>query len=97
MPVASAIAALVLLKAPLDERGRARFLLFGVSAATASRVVFGLAYGRITTPYSILAVPGLAATAAVLALDVLPRRATFPRGARVFLFGVFLAAAGLAI
>ena len=40
------------------------------SAATASRVAFGLAYGRITTPYSILAVPGLAATAAVLALEV---------------------------
>ena len=97
MPVASALAALALLKAPLDERGRARFLLFGFSAATASRVVFGLAYGRITTPYSVLAVPGLAATAAVLALDVLPRRATFPRGSRVFLFGVFVAAAILAI
>ncbi|MEO8433247.1 MAG: hypothetical protein ABI592_17225 [Acidobacteriota bacterium] len=97
MPALSAVAALLLLRAPLDARGRARFLLFAFSAAAASRVLFGLAYGRITTPYSVLAFPGLAATAAVLALDVLPLRAAFPRGAKAFVAGVFGAGAILAI
>ena len=69
MPVAAAVAALLLLRSPLDAGGRARFLLFAFSAACASRVLLGVAYGARTTPYAILAVPGLAAAAAVLVVD----------------------------
>jgi hypothetical protein len=62
-------------------------LLFAFSAAAASRVALGVLYGALTTPYTILAVPGLAASAAVLVLDVLARRtsnaAAFRRAAAV--------------
>jgi hypothetical protein len=97
LPLVVAGAALLLLRAPLDRRARARFLLFGFAALAGSRVVFGLAYGRITTPYSILAFPALVAAASVLAMDVLAVRLPFPGGARAFLFAVFLGAAGVAI
>ncbi|MEP6769597.1 MAG: hypothetical protein ABJC61_13070 [Acidobacteriota bacterium] len=97
MPLLCAVAALLLLRTPLDARGRAKFLLFAFAAAAASRVLFGLAYGRVTTPYSVLVFPGLAATAAVLAMDGVAKRAPWPRGARALFAGVFLSAAALAI
>ncbi len=97
MPVAAAIGAALLLRSPLDPRTRARFFLFGFAAATASRVLFGLAYGRVTTPYSILVFPGLAAAAAVLAIDGLASRAAWPRGARVLLASAFFFAGALAL
>ncbi|MEP7132270.1 MAG: hypothetical protein ABI914_03845, partial [Acidobacteriota bacterium] len=97
MPLLCAIAALVLLRAPLDPRGRSKFLLFAFAAAAASRVLLGLAYGRVTTPYSILVFPGLAAAAAVLAIDGVAFRVPWPRGARVLFSSVFLAAGAVAL
>jgi hypothetical protein len=97
LPLVAAAAAILLLRAPLDRCARARFFLFGFAALAGSRVVFGLAYGRITTPYSVLAFPGLAAAAAVLAMDVFAVRLPFPGGARAFLFAVFLGASGVTI
>jgi hypothetical protein len=78
MPLLAALATVWILRRPLDASGRARCLLLGFSAAVASRVFLGLAYGAVTTPYSILAVPGLAASAAVLLLDRLPVRLSAP-------------------
>ena len=96
-PLASALAAAWLLRAPLDERGRARFLLFGFAALASARVAGNVAYGFVTTPYAILALPALAAASAVLVLDVLaPRLArpvVFRRAAAAALLA--LAAAGL--
>jgi hypothetical protein len=97
MPVVAALATLALLRSPLDPAGRARFLLFGFSAACASRVLLGLAYGARTTPYSILALPGLAACAAVLVLDRLPRRLGAPGNFRRLVAVVFLALAVVAV
>src|SRR5262245_27557554 len=74
MPIVSAAAALVVLRQPLGDTGRARWLLFGFSAASAVRVLFGLRYGAIPTPYSILVFPGLAATACVLTVDLFAER-----------------------
>ena len=73
-PLLAALAALALLRSPLGERDdtrRARWLLFGFSALAAVRVAGHVAYGFVTTPYAILALPGLAASASVLLLDVL--------------------------
>ena len=96
-PLAAALAAAWLLRSPLDERGRARFLLFGFAALASARVAGNVAYGFVTTPYAILALPALAAASAVLVLDVLaPRLArpvVFRRAAAAALLA--LAAAGL--
>lgn len=97
MPVAAGLAALSLLRAPLDAAGRARWLLYGLAAAGGARVVLGLAYGARTTPYSILAVPGLAAAAAVLLVDRLPRRLPAPEAFRRLVAVVFLALAVFAV
>jgi hypothetical protein len=97
MPVAAAMAALLLLRCPLEEAGRARWLLFGFSAACGLRVLLGLTYGARTTPYSILAVPGLAACAAVLALDLLPRRLPSAGAFRRLVAVVFLCLAVVAV
>jgi hypothetical protein len=74
MPLIALAAAGAELRRPLDANGRAAFLLFAFSALFGSRVLLGLAYGAYTTPYAILALPGLCATAAVLVLDRLPGR-----------------------
>ena len=98
MPLVAAASALALAaRGPRDERERARLLLFAFSALLASRVALNLAYGFVTTPYSILALPGLAASAAVLGLDVLAPRAARPAALRRALAAGFLAlaAAGL--
>ncbi len=97
LPLISAVAALWLLRRPLDPAGRAGFLLFGFSAAVASRVLFGLAYGVQTTPHSILAFPGLAASAAVLVLDWLPRRLPAGETVRRLVAVVWLAFCPVAI
>ncbi len=97
IPVLCVFAAVLLLRAPLDGRARARFFLFAFAAAAASRVLFGLAYGRVTTPYSILVFPGLAAAAAVLTIDGIAFRAAWPKGARALFASVFLSAAALAV
>jgi len=89
MPLVAAAGAVALLRRPLDAAGRARFLLFGFSGLTAMRVVLGLAYGSRTTPYSILVLPGLAASAAVLLLDVAARRSAHPLAWRRVVTGVF--------
>ena len=93
MPLVAAAGALLLLRFRLDVMARARFLLFAFSALVASRVVLGVAYGYRTTPYAILALPGLAACAAVLAIDGVARRATRPLAWRRTTAGVFFAMA----
>ncbi|MBC8645743.1 MAG: hypothetical protein H7X85_01160, partial [Thermoanaerobaculia bacterium] len=96
-PLAAAIAAVALLRRPLNETGRARFLLFGFAAAMGSRVLLGLTYGAFTTPYSILALPALISTAAVLVLDVLAARIPRPAPFRRAIAVVFLALAVLGV
>ena len=93
MPLVALAGAAALLRLRLDAATRARFLLFGFSGLVAMRVLLGLAYGHRTTPYSILALPGLAACAAVLALDVAARRASRPRAWRRAVSGAFAALA----
>jgi hypothetical protein len=81
MPIVTLSAAAFALRSPLAGASRASFLLFAFSGLFATRVVIGLTYGAYTTPYSILALPGLAATAAVLVIDRLSLRF---RDARAF-------------
>jgi hypothetical protein len=97
MPAVAGAAALWQLRRPLDSAGRARWLLFAFAAACASRVILGLTYGAVTTPYSILAVPGLSACAAVIVLDLLPRRLAGPGTFRRLIAVVLLALAVVAI
>ena len=96
-PIAAVLAALWLLRSPLDERGGARWMLFGFAALVGVRVAGNVAYAFVTTPYAILALPGLTASASVLVLDVLaprlPRPAVFRRAVAAAL--IALAAAGL--
>jgi len=97
LAAAAAAAALLFRRGRLDETGRARWLLFGFAALASVRVAGNVAYAYVTTPYAVLALPALAASAAVLVLDVLaPRlasRAAFRRAAAAALLA--LAAAGL--
>jgi hypothetical protein len=74
LPLVAAVAAAVAwLRRPLSSpRDRARFLLFAWSAAEAGRVVLNLTVGPKISPYATLPLPGLLATAALLAFDVLP-------------------------
>ncbi len=97
LPIVALLAALFCLRLPLEDGRRAQFLLFAFSAAFSSRVIFGLAYGARTTPYSVLAFPGLAATASVLSLDLLARRLPNPEAARRLLALVFAALSFLAV
>jgi 4-amino-4-deoxy-L-arabinose transferase-like glycosyltransferase len=81
--VAAAAAAVVLLRRwPPGGRERARFLLFGFSAALASRVVFDLSLGPRMGPYTALPLPGVLATVAVLAFDGLAPRLPDPAAFR---------------
>jgi hypothetical protein len=72
-------------------------MLFGFSALVAMRVAGNVAYGFVTTPYTILALPGLAASASVLLLDVLAPRLSRPPAFRRAVAAALLAlaAAGL--
>ena len=93
MPIVAVAAAAALLRRPLDAAARARFLLFGFAGLAALRVLLGLSYGFRTTPYSILALPGLAASAAVLALDVAARGSARRPAWRRAVTGLFAALA----
>jgi hypothetical protein len=99
VPLAAALAALWLLssRSPLDETGRARALLFGFAALSSLRVAGNLAYGFVTTPYSILALPAITAAVSVLGIDVLAPRLIHPRVFRrvAAAMALALAAAGL--
>src|SRR5205823_3167132 len=97
LPLVSAAAALALLRTPLDGAGRSRWLLFGFSSIVSVRVLLGLRYGAITTPYSVLAFPGLAAVAAVLTIDLLAGRSAARPMMRRFLAAVFIAVSVIAL
>ncbi len=97
LPIIAAAAALAMLRSPLDGAGSARWMLFGFSAAVSARVLLGLRYGATTTPYSILVFPGLAATAAVLTLDLLAEKSPARRMTRRFLAVVFVALSAVAL
>lgn len=97
LPIIAAAAAFAMLRSPLDGARRARWMLFGFSAAVSARVLLGLRYGAISTPYSILVFPGLAATAAVLTLDLLAEKLPTRRMTRRFLAAVFVALSAVAL
>jgi hypothetical protein len=73
LPVLALVAALgtglELLRGPLAEPERSRFLLFSFSGLVALRVLLGLSVGPRMSCYTPIALPGLLATAAILALD----------------------------
>src|SRR5262249_39128611 len=91
LPLTAAVAAAILffVRRPLAGRNRARFLLFGFSAALGVRVVLGLSLGRRMGPYAALPLPGLLATAAVLAFDGLAPRLPDPVAFRRRLAALF--------
>lgn len=97
MPIVAVLAAVLAWRGPAGVVARARFLLFGFSALVGLRVLLGLTYGYRTTPYSVLALPGLAAVAAVLVFESLAPRAGRPDAFRRCAAAVFaaLALAGL--
>jgi 4-amino-4-deoxy-L-arabinose transferase-like glycosyltransferase len=77
--IALAATAVVLLRRwPPGGPERARFMLFGFGAALASRVVLDLGLGPRMGPYAALPLPGVLATAAVLAFDGLAPRLPEP-------------------
>jgi len=78
LPLVAIVAAFARLARPLEERSRAQFLLFFFSAAVAVRVLFGVALGPRMSSYVAPALPGLLATAAVLAFDLLAPRLPAP-------------------
>jgi len=94
LPPVALVAALYQLRRPLEERGRSRFLLFFFSAAVAARVFFGIEVGPRMGPNAALPMPGLLATAAVLAFDLLAARLPAPEVFRRRLAAIF-AVAGL--
>jgi hypothetical protein len=92
LPLFAAAAALAVLRRPLDESGRARFLLFGFAAALAIRVLLGLEIGPEMAAYCALPLALLLASAAVIAGDLLAPRLRDPGG---FRFRLAALAAGL--
>jgi hypothetical protein len=92
LPPVALAAALTLLRQPLEERGRSRFLLFFFSAAVAARVFFGIELGPRMGPNAALPMPGLLATAAVLAFDLLAPRLPSPEVFRRRLAAIFAVA-----
>jgi hypothetical protein len=74
LPAVAAAAALLLLRRPLDARGRARFTLCALAAALGARVEMGLQVGPAMNAFSTLPMPLLLATGGVLAADVLAPR-----------------------
>lgn len=92
LPPVALAAALILLRQPLEGLGRSRFLLFFFSAAVAARVFFGIEVGPRMGPNAALPIPGLLATAAVLAFDLLAPRLPAPEVFRRRLTAVFAVA-----
>jgi len=92
LPPVALVAALALLRRPLEARARPQFLLFFFSAAVASRVFFRIEVGPRMGPHTSLAIPGLLATAAVLVFDLLAPRLPAPEVFRRRLAAVFAVA-----
>ncbi|HVR11922.1 MAG TPA: hypothetical protein VMW75_28025, partial [Thermoanaerobaculia bacterium] len=92
LPLVAAAAAAAVLRRPLDARGRARFLLFGLAAGLAGRVLLGCRIGPQMTAYCALPLPPLLATAGVLGGDLLAPRLRDPGS---FRFRLLVLAAGL--
>jgi hypothetical protein len=88
LPLLAAAAAFAMLRRPLDARGRARFVLFALAAALATRVVLGFEIGPQMTAYCALPLALLLAAAAVLAGDLLAPRLRNPGGFRFRLAAV---------
>ncbi|HVT17111.1 MAG TPA: hypothetical protein VHQ90_13150 [Thermoanaerobaculia bacterium] len=95
LPPLAALAALALLRRPLEGPRRARFLLFFFSAAVAVRVLFALSAGPRMGAYDTPPLPGLLATAAVLLFDCLAPRLPAPAGFRWRLAAILLVFGGL--
>ncbi len=87
--LAIALAAASFLRPRMAEQP-ARFFLFGFAAVLASRVLLGLDYGQRPNPYSILALPGICATMAVLFVDLIPLILPRPEGVRLNAALVFI-------
>jgi Dolichyl-phosphate-mannose-protein mannosyltransferase len=92
LPPVALVAALALLRRPLEARARPQFLLFFFSAAVAARVFFRIEVGPRMGPHTSLAIPGLLATAAVLVFDLLAPRLPAPEVFRRRLAAVFAVA-----
>jgi len=95
LPLVAGAAALAVLRRPLTDRGRARFMLFALAAALGSRVVLGCKIGPGMTAYCALPLPLLLATAGVLAADLLAPRLRDPGGFRGRLAVLAVALSGL--
>jgi hypothetical protein len=95
LPLLAGAAALAALRRPLDERGRARFMLFALAAALSTRVILGLAVGPKMFAFCALPLPPLLATAAVLAGDLLASRLRDSRGFRLRLAAMAVGLAAL--
>ena len=95
LPLVAAAAALVALRRPLADRGRARFMLFALAAALGSRVVLGCKIGPEMSAYCALPLPLLLATAGVLGTDLLAPRLRDPGGFRFRFAALAVALAGL--
>jgi hypothetical protein len=95
LPLLAGVAALAALRRPLDERGRARFILFALAAALSARVILNLAVGPQMLAYCALPLPPLLAAAAVLAGDLLAPRLRDPRGFRLRLAAMAVGLAAL--
>jgi 4-amino-4-deoxy-L-arabinose transferase-like glycosyltransferase len=78
LTIAAAAAVLLRRQWPAGGPERARFLLFGFSAALGARVVFDLGLGPRMGPYTALPLPGVLAAAAVLTYDGLAPRLPDP-------------------
>ena len=95
LPLVAGAAALAILRRPLTDRGRARFMLFALAAALGSRVALGCKVGPPMTAYCALPLPPLLATAGVLAADLLAPRLRDPGGFRCRFAVLAAALAGL--
>jgi len=95
LPLVAGVAAVALLRRPLGERGRARFMLFALAATLAARVVLGLEAGPGMTAYCALPLAPLLGTAAVLGGDLLAPRLRDPGGFRFRLAALAVVLAGL--
>jgi hypothetical protein len=95
LPLVAAAAALAVMRRPLTDRGRARFMLFALAAALGSRVVLGCKIGPEMSAYCALPLPPLLATAGVLSADLLAPRLRDPGGFRFHFTVLAVALAGL--
>lgn len=95
LPPLAALAALALLRRPLEGPRRARFLLFFFSAAVAVRVLLALSAGPRMGAYDTPPLPGLLATAAVLLFDWLAPHLPDPAAFRRRMAAILLVFGGM--